>query len=247
MNVLDIEHAAFASCPAIEQSSMPGLVLRSNGGYTKRANSANQLVNTSTGHDAIIEGCESYFLERKQSSVFRLLSTCRNNLLDQKLALRGYQHIEKTYVMAQTVKLSEKAEHTIEQLTDKDWVDSFYQLSTDSDIFKQQHLQMIKSISAQHFTAAQRDPQGNIAALGIGVVENGYFGIFNIVTGKAHQRQGFSQLLISGLMNWARSIGAHTAYVQVKAENIPAVALYKKLGYREQYHYWYRVQGENNA
>ena len=246
MNILDIEQAAFASCPANEQSSVPGFILRSNGGYTKRANSANQITTLTTGLETVIESCEDYFLERRQTSVFRLLSTCDANLLDQTLALKGYWPIEKTYVMTQSVGLADNAKQVIEQLPKNKWIDNFYQISTESDNYRQQHLQMVKSISAPHCMAIQRDIQGNIAAQGIGVVENGYFGIFNIVTSKASQRQGLSQKLIAGLMNWAYAIGGHTAYVQVRAKNFPVVALYKKLGYQELYHYWYRVR-EGNA
>ena len=157
------------------------------------------------------------------------------------MALRGYEYADKTYVMTKAVRLAHNTSHKIERSSDKDWIDSFYRISSTQNAFKQQHLQMIQSISAPSFIAIQRDKKENIAAQAIGVIKNGYFGIFNIVTDKAHQRQGFCQLLISGLMNWAYYLGAHTAYVQVNAENIPALTLYQKLGYKKKYHCWYRA------
>jgi ribosomal protein S18 acetylase RimI-like enzyme len=44
------------------------------------------------------------------------------------------------------------------------------------------------------------------------------------------------------LMGWAGKKGAEAAYLQVVANNAPALGFYKKLGFREIYQYWYRVK-----
>ena len=45
---------------------------------------------------------------------------------------------------------------------------------------------------------------------------------------------------MAGLFGAARELGAAAAYLQVSAENHPALALYARFGFAERYRYWYR-------
>jgi ribosomal protein S18 acetylase RimI-like enzyme len=84
--------------------------------------------------------------------------------------------------------------------------------------------------------------EGQIAACGLGVVQGGYIGLFDIVTDARRQRQGHGGRLVRNLLSWGRSQGAHTAYLQVMLNNTSALRLYAKLGFWEAYQYWYRVK-----
>ncbi len=77
---------------------------------------------------------------------------------------------------------------------------------------------------------------------GLGVIHNGIFGIFDIVSHNEYRNKGCGTELVNGMLSWAVNNGAHTAYVQVVAENKPAVSLYHKLGYVPGYEYYYKVQ-----
>ena len=87
--------------------------------------------------------------------------------------------------------------------------------------------------------ADDSEPQG----CGLGVVSGGHLGLFDIATDRAHRRQGLGTALCEGLMAWGRERGAHTAYLQVVADNHGAVELYRRLGFEELYRYWYRTRG----
>jgi ribosomal protein S18 acetylase RimI-like enzyme len=43
-------------------------------------------------------------------------------------------------------------------------------------------------------------------------------------------------------MNWGKAHGAQTAYLQVMLDNPAGLALYRDLGFKEIYKYWYRVK-----
>jgi len=79
----------------------------------------------------------------------------------------------------------------------------------------------------------------------LGVLEGKNFGLFDIVTHPKMRNRGYGTQLIIGMLNWAKKCGAEISYLQVMEENEPARRLYSKLGFRDQYKYWYRVPSLN--
>jgi ribosomal protein S18 acetylase RimI-like enzyme len=65
-------------------------------------------------------------------------------------------------------------------------------------------------------------------------------GLFEIATDKAARNQGHARQLILSALKWARLRGARQAWLQVEADNEPALGLYRSLGFREVYRYHYR-------
>ncbi|MFW9915701.1 MAG: GNAT family N-acetyltransferase, partial [Candidatus Thorarchaeota archaeon] len=60
--------------------------------------------------------------------------------------------------------------------------------------------------------------------------------------------KGIATAINQALAVWGMNCGAKRAYLQVFAENKPALALYRHLGFKEIYQYWYRwlpPNGEN--
>lgn len=57
--------------------------------------------------------------------------------------------------------------------------------------------------------------------------------IYDLAVAEAHRRQGIATALIEALKPIARSRGAWVIYVQADYEDPPAIALYTKLGARE--------------
>jgi ribosomal protein S18 acetylase RimI-like enzyme len=84
--------------------------------------------------------------------------------------------------------------------------------------------------------------EGQMAAVGLGVVTGDALWFFDIVTDAAWRNRGLGKQLMLHLIQWGKANGATTAYLQVMADNAPAVRLYEKLGFKEMYQYWYRVK-----
>lgn len=74
------------------------------------------------------------------------------------------------------------------------------------------------------------------------VQDNDLAGIQSLAVAPAARRQGLGTELLSAALRWARLRGAKMAWLQVSAENLPALALYESLGFTEayRYHYWRR-------
>ncbi len=56
--------------------------------------------------------------------------------------------------------------------------------------------------------------------------------LLNITTAPAHQRRGWARLMMDALAHWARQQQAQWLWLEVRASNLPARALYASLGYR---------------
>lgn len=89
----------------------------------------------------------------------------------------------------------------------------------------------------QGFATVWRD--GAPVAFGRTAVENSVAGIFHVATPPEARRQGHGRTMTAALLAWAHRHGAREAYLQVVAENTPAVGLYRGLGFAEAYRYSY--------
>jgi ribosomal protein S18 acetylase RimI-like enzyme len=81
--------------------------------------------------------------------------------------------------------------------------------------------------------AARFAHAGNRAA-GISVELDGIVGLFCIAVSADHRRQGLGKKLVQGML--ARHQGPLT-YLQVFSENVGGIALYRSLGFQEEYRY----------
>ena len=77
---------------------------------------------------------------------------------------------------------------------------------------------------------------------GLGVVEDKFVGLFDIVIDPQYRNQGFGKLLVENILKWGKNKEADTAYLQVLADNASAIRLYEKVGFKEAYRYWYRIK-----
>jgi GNAT superfamily N-acetyltransferase len=103
-------------------------------------------------------------------------------------------------------------------------------------------MEMLQTIPSRPYTASLVDAEQTVAC-GLGVLEGGYLGLFDLIVDPERRGEGYGTSLLSGLLTWAREKGARWAYLQVMYKNEPARRLYGKLGFQEAYAYWYRVPG----
>ncbi len=61
-------------------------------------------------------------------------------------------------------------------------------------------------------------------------------GVFDVITAPDARRQGYATLACASLLSWAWQHGAHAAYLQVSADNAPAIASYRRVRLRDGLH-----------
>lgn len=238
-----IEEAALNAWPALHTLVYDGWLLRFANGYTKRANSVVPLYTGTQPLDEKIAYCEHMYQQQKQPVIFRLpLFVEGVDELDAALAEKGYQYLDETIV--QVSDLGQAAytqpDRAYNMLYPDHWLPMYHQMEqgrTDSET----HERILQAI--MNPTCYIAIIEGQNVACGLGVYECGYVGLFDIVTDPAHRQQGYGMDVVQSLLAWGQEVyDADYAYLQVMADNAPALGLYSKFGFEECYRYWYRVK-----
>jgi GNAT superfamily N-acetyltransferase len=102
------------------------------------------------------------------------------------------------------------------------------------------YARLLAGIVPEH-RIATADVDGALAALGIGVVDRGWLGVFGMLTRRSARRRGAARAVLGVLARQADLVGATRAYLQVEAENVGAQNLYSSAGFRYSHSYHYRV------
>lgn len=80
-----------------------------------------------------------------------------------------------------------------------------------------------------------------VLAVARGAVTRGWLGITAVTVDEAHRRRGLARRVMAELAGWGAERGAEAIYLQVAAENVPALGLYEKLGFHRHHDYRYRI------
>ncbi len=229
---------------------MEGWVLRTSSGYTKRANSVNPLYGAQASIDEIagrIERAERYYLDAGLKPVFKITPYVQPIELDEFLADRGYGIVEPSSVRVRNLDNLAVADHrysiTVGDELSEEWLDVFAELGGLS--LEQQNTlrRMLQSSNLLQGFAILRN-EGVPASCGLGVIQHGYIGLYDIITAPSQRRQGMAEQMLLGLLGWGKNRGATDSFLQVVQANRGASALYDKLGFKEIYQYWYRVKNK---
>ena len=71
-----------------------------------------------------------------------------------------------------------------------------------------------------------------------GAIDGDWLGLHDIWVAPDARRQGLAQRVMAELVDWGASLGAMTAYLQVRSDNVAALGLYERLGF--ELHHTYR-------
>jgi len=239
-----IEELSLNAWPALQTLHYDGWALRFANRYTRRSNSVNVLHSSTLPLEEKIDYCDSVYAKRGQDVVFKMTPFTQPLHLDSLLEERGYSREAESSVQILHLKAQreEQAEGiSIVNQPTEDWIEAFCRLNGTVGEHRATMVNLLRNIvPATAFAALKRD--GEYCAVGLGVMERGHLGLFDIATVEHLRNQGLGAHLVGGLLDWGRTLGASTAYLQVMKNNAPALRLYEKLGFSEIYPYWYRVK-----
>jgi ribosomal protein S18 acetylase RimI-like enzyme len=238
-DVRALEQCMLNAWPSARVVHCDGWVFRLAGGYTKRANSA-QAVAPSGAFAPVLANARKFYAMHDQPDIFRLTPLANDNA-DAVLEDNGYRSVDPTIVMSASLIDEIDCDGSVSittELTD-DWPKWHAAANGLKDCDLAGHIAILNTIALPKAFATWR-VDGQPLAFGLGVLDHGRLGLFDIVTLPHARRKGGAQKLVSTLMAWGQSHGAHTAWLSVLADNAAAIPLYRQSGFSERYRYHYR-------
>ncbi len=252
VDVLGLEERGFSAWPAPQNVYFGGWVFRIGGGFTKRANSANALgdrqdfrsdsINAWTPRRAFSEvraEAERLYDSKGLPTIFRLTPLAGADA-DLELAAAGYRALDPSTVMTATLEAARPSDDVrIEMGASPRWLNGVTAANGVAPSHRAAHDMIVKSI-ALPTACATWIVDGRYVGYGLGVVDRGAVGLFDIVVAPSERTRGGGRKLTRALMAWGAKAGATTAYLQVVDTNLVARRLYDSLGFEAAYAYHYR-------
>lgn len=253
-----VEEACQNACPAARQVLLDGWLLRAAGGRTRRTNSVNPLRGGPQDPSAIVARAEALFFGLGQPAIFRVPAPVAG--MDAPLDRLGYALEGETLTLlaelgsAPAIAAPSVAPDAagggsvaLAGRPDRGWHAAWSRLRGASQADRRAFRAMVDSLVLPAVFAAFRD-QGRVLAFAFGVVDRDLLVVEAVGTDPGHRGRGLGRQVVGCLMGWAHGRGARHACLQVAADNAPALALYRRLGFlRELYRYHYRCKSVASA
>jgi ribosomal protein S18 acetylase RimI-like enzyme len=248
-----LEERAFAAWPAEEVKLLDGWRLRHMRGVTRRANSVwpsgdlRELPPSSprTMPERLAE-VETFYRDRGQPAMYQLSPVAAPVGLDEVLAARGYQIEAPVEVqVADVAPLVQKHRPMPGVRTEITAVPSarWFEVSAlrgrfaaVADVYRG-----LLGRLGERAVYVLAEHRGVPAAVGLGVVDRDWMGLFAMSTLPELRRMGLGTAVLGTLAGAAAQRGATRLYLQVEVENTAARHLYAAGGFMPAYRYHYRI------
>lgn len=240
-----IEDFSLNAWPSHQIQLYDGWLLRFSYFYTHRTNSVEQIGDSSIPLEEKIDFCEDAYRHWGTPAIFKI-SPLVDPAFEQRLIQRNYlvQHITEVMLLdfAGYRQVTPKAEVHLDKLIQPRWINSLFALKgTTNAIHRQIVPSMYQAIPKDTLSASIVNEQGQIVAIGLGILDRSYMGIYAIHVHPRYRKRSYARSICTALLNAGKDMGLEGAYLQVVHGNTPAKNLYISLGFRDFYSYWFRV------
>lgn len=240
------EGAGFRAWPAASVHYDGTWAIRLTAGHpARRLNSVNPLDPGDDHHlEERIARVAQRFAAYGRPITFRISPLCAP-AISRHLDEKGWQAAGHSLVMR--LPLDEgNAGRAMDQIPLKDlnrFVSAAFEVHGYEEALRPGFAEVVKSIkpNAGLFIL---EHEGAPVATAICVHDGQLAGLFEVATTQAQRGKGFGRRMLLSALKWAYARGARQAWLQVEADNAPALGLYRSLGFCEVYGYHYRQPAE---
>jgi ribosomal protein S18 acetylase RimI-like enzyme len=241
-----IEERALNAACAFQSLLYDGWLLGYRAGATKRLRSVNPFYRSTLPLAEKVAYCTAFYAAANLPPIFRIVPFSEPSGLDGWLEDSGWKLFDRTLVLrAELADVPDAAlpDATVELIAPPAWEP----LAADLLGIGAHALQAYVERAAGHplpQAGALIRREGDVVACGLARLEGDHAGLFAIHTAQAWRGRGLGRAIVAALLAEARRRGATRAYLQVTADNAPALALYDRFGFATAYRYWYRARHE---
>jgi ribosomal protein S18 acetylase RimI-like enzyme len=249
--IREMEARAARTWPAEENVPLNGWLLRASGGVTKRANSVLTAGDGPRG-SGWLEEIEAFYKARGLTPAFHVTEGSPPHL-DGVLARHGYAKEAPCVLMTARADMAAaaarqaldrrhaKLELRVSERADAQWLDDFIRLEQ----FPAKRLKFYEGLCAR-MPAGTRffslHSEGAAIAVATVIGEDGWGGIVNVAVDARRRGQGIGKRLMADIAEHSLSRQIDRLYLEVMANNEPALRLYMRLSFAPVYEYHYRVK-----
>jgi len=239
-----LEELALNASGAPHSLVYDGWLLGYRPGTTKRLRCVNPLYGSTLPLETKIEHCIAFYAGIGLPAIFRLLPFSQPAELDAVLERDGWGSFERTLVLR--CGLADLHRPALPRVT-VDIVEppAWEPLAAPLLKIDAEALPPFIARAANHplpHAGALLRRDGEVVACGLLKLEAGRAGLFAVHTAEPWRGRGFARAVVAALLDEAQRRGAELAYLQVTAENAPAMVLYRRFGFTPAHDYWYRAR-----
>lgn len=241
-----LEAVSFRAFPSTTTRYNGTWAIRLTGGHpAKRLNSVNPLDPRDDARiDQRIGLAARRFADFGRPLIFRLTPLAPQALRD-RLASLGWREFEESIVMTCDLGALDFA-GLVEQLPLQDhgkWIDAYLMASGEDASRKPGLAEILSATEPATGLFVVASSEGAASSVVRCVHELGLAGIFDLATLPQLRARGLGRKALLTALYWAQRQGANQAWLQVVADNEPALSLYRSLGFAECYRYSYWTPG----
>ena len=241
-----VEDAGINASAPPQQRWVDSWLLRFSPGKAKRARCIQAVANGRLPLAERLALCAAVLAEAGLPMVVRITPFSRPEALDASLAELGYHRLDETLVMVAA-----------------QWPAQAEPLPMGCQLERVGHTAFAEAVGSLRGSAAgqraaqaerlaaspvpyqgwvlRRAGDADVLACGQTATEGDLVGLYDVFTHPAVRGRGLARRLCAALLDNARADGARLAYLQVEADNAPARAIYRRLGFVDAYRYHYRM------
>jgi RimJ/RimL family protein N-acetyltransferase len=244
IDVVRVEEAGLNALQTQRQLFYDGWLLRLSPGTAKRARSVNPHFGSSLPLPAKIAYCEALYARHALPALFRMTPMSRPADLDRELGKLGYEKFDDTLVQTLALErppeIPDHADDVVVETPETDaFVDAVDALRRSTPEQREAHRERLANSPLEKRYAVV-SVSGRVACTAQVAIDDSIVGIFDVITASEARGNGYATLACAWLLSWAWQHGANVGYLQVKADNAPAIAAYRKFGFATAYTYHYR-------
>jgi ribosomal protein S18 acetylase RimI-like enzyme len=234
-----------ASWPAVHAEPLGAWLLRASGGFSGRANSAMAVGEPGVPFDEALDRVVAFYRAHELPAVAQVIA---GSTVAERFGASGWVparpgEADTVFQMAPVAQASRSARRlvppdappvSLSATANEAWL-------ANDDRARRHAADALAVLEGpeQVAFAGVLAADGSMIAKGRVAADDDWAGITDVWVSPDHRRRGLGLVVVRGLLEWAAERGAGTAYLQVRGDNPPGLALYAALGFRTHHTYRY--------
>jgi GNAT superfamily N-acetyltransferase len=237
-DIVGLETIAARAWPAVRIGRLGGWRLHASSGFSGRINACWPLEDPGLSLAQALTETETWYAEHRLPPRFKIVAEAvAPRDLAERLEARGYRSSTETVMMIGPAAGRRDPAVRLAETVDDAFMGVFAATSAepgDAD----ERLATLRRVPRPRALACL-SAGGGPASIGACAAEGEWAGVFAMRTHAAHRRKGLARRVFGVLLAWAANQGVSKVWLQVEADNTPALTLYAAAGFEEAYRYRY--------